>query len=113
MVKDVDGLGDGPDRVDARGCLIEVESFYALHHAPTGAVERYRCRVVRPTPRIAAVSVTDLPSLIMRRASASCVSVMTRGRPPTRPLARAASKPAFVRSRSEEHTSELQSRGHI
>jgi hypothetical protein len=59
-----------------------------------------RCRysVARPTRSTDATSVSGVPALIIRFAARSFAAVMTVGRPPVRPRARAAARPAIVRS---------------
>jgi len=51
---------------------------------------------VAPTPRTRDISAKLLPSDLMRRACSMRSVVITVGRPPTRPSARARAKPSMV-----------------
>jgi hypothetical protein len=54
--------------------------------------------VVRLTPSTSATSVKGVPAVTIRAACLVFAAVITVGRPPTRPLRRAAASPAMVRS---------------
>src|SRR5690625_2628154 len=96
-------FGNGAVLVVPFACLRVDSSVVPAHYlSPLGGVSLRSATysVDRATPSIFATSVTCcLGSWSSCLAMATCLSVSLRGRPPLRPRALAAARPAMVRSR--------------